>query len=586
MSMFGIRPKIRQFLPIARVAFAVVVTTVGTAHAAEVREVDEMVGQRKVVHRGTLSAQPTKQISLAGRGQASASEVAALAFKEDTELKKQLKAGRKGLLADPVVEEDVVETDTATILSTTTRAVVTDPDEVRKASPEFARFRGGKQKAKLSELDAKTRKAFDEFYAKAKTFSANHPLQQAAQQSEQALLDAVVAGKGDMAVTTTIVIPKHGRTRDANGKLKKPTRNKDGSLELSATQQAPLKGVQPPNPGIEETTEGTKTYTSKFLTGFTEGDQWEWSRRWDFPTGGYFRVKASAWYDYGLRVPVQIKGTLDPTSIRVSGGDQPSEYEVKLEASALDAPKSYYEDVGLKSADVHDGKELVLSAGLQVTFTLHVLGTDINERLPSNDAFDFSQDFKPPFGDCGTNCGFNVWIPAEITHTGVNILGIIKGSARAGVNVSGNGTARIDFEALSGSSVVQSWGKGDKKNASNKRRISLSKANQALTQVSEAPVLNDVTSREYGYRLSSPGYDWGIVLTPGIRADIDIHLWPIKETFTVQPLWLDALAIRLGNLSLGPHAGTKTSYTLKHGRKSGDPKLAPAGTKIPAVVPH
>jgi hypothetical protein len=270
----------------------------------------------------------------------------------------------------------------------------------------------------------------------------------------------------------------------------------------------------------------------------------------------------------------------------VSGGDKPSEYEVKLEASALDAPKSYYEDVGLKSADVHDGKELVLSAGLQVTFTLHVLGTDINERLPNNDAFDFSQDFKPPFGDCGSNCGFNVWIPAEVTHTGVNILGIIKGSARAGVNISGNGTARIDFEALSGSNVVQSWGKGDKKNAANKRRISLTKASQAATQVSEAPLLNDVTSREYGYRLSSPGYDWGIVLTPGIRADIDIKLWPIKETFTVQPLWLDVLAIRLGNLSLGPHAGTKTSYTLKHGRKSGDPKFKKSEMVPPIAVPH
>jgi hypothetical protein len=583
MSMLEIRPKMRR---ITRITLALVVTTVCTAHAATVREVDEMVGQRKVVQRSTLSAQPTKPISLAGRGQAPVSEVAALAFKEDAELKKQLKAGRKGLLADPVVEEDVVETDTATILSTTTRAIVTDPDEVRKASPEFAKFRGGKEKAKLNELDAKTRKAFDEFYAKAKTFSADHPLHKAAHKSEQELLDAVVAGKGDLAVTTTIVIPKHGRSRDTQGKLKKPTRTKDGALELSTVQQKPIKGVEPTYFGVEETTEGTKSYTAKFLTGFTEGDQWEWSRRWDFPTGGYFRVKASAWYDYGLRVPVQIKGTLDPTNIRVTGGDKPSEYEVKLEASALDAPKSYYEDVGLKSADVHDGKELVLSAGLQVTFTLHVLGTDINERLPNDDTFNFSQDFRPPFGDCGTNCGFNVWIPAEITHTSVNILGIIKGSARAGVNVSGNGTARIDFEALSGSSVVQSWGKGDKKNASNKRRIALTKASQATTQVSEAPALNDITSREYGYRLSSPSYDWGIVLTPGVRADIDIKLWPIKETFTVQPLWLDALAIRLGNLSLGPHAGTKATYTLKHGRKSGDPKLKASEIAPPIAVPH
>lgn len=585
MSNFGIA---REFSQIARIVFALVVTTVCTAQAAAVREVDEMVGQRKVVQRGTLSTQGAKQISLAGRGQAPVSEVAAVAFKEDAELKKQLKAGRKGLLADPIVEEDVVETETATILSRTTRAVVTDPDELRKKSPEFARFRSGKEKAKLSELDAKTRKAFDEFHAKAKTFAANHPLHQAAQQSEQALLDAVVAGQGDMAVTTTIVIPKNGRSRDVNGKLKKPTRAKDGNLEFNAQAVTPIKGVIPITPSVEETTEGTKTYTSKFLTGFTEGDQWEWSRRWDFPTGGYFRVKASAWYDYGLRVPMQIKGTLDPTNIHVSGGDQDSEFQVKLEGSVLDAPKSYYQELGLSNADLHDGKELVLSAGLQVTFTLHVLGTDINETLPKNDAFDFSQDFRPPFGDCGTDCGFNVWIPAEITHTSVNILGIIKGSARAGVNVSGKGTANIDFEALSGSNVVQSWGKGDKKNATNKRRVSLSKADQSLTLVSAAPSLpSDASSREYGYRLSSPRYDWGVVLTPGIRADIDIKLWPIKETFSINPLWLDVLAIRLGTLSLNPHAGSKATYTLKHGRKSGPPKLVKQETlKIPVQQPR
>lgn len=542
-----------------------------------------MVGQRKVVQRGTLKAQGSKQMSLAGRGQLAVKDVAAAAFVEDAELKRQLQAGRKGLLADPVVDEEVVETDTATILSTTTRAVVVDPNEVRKASPEFARFRAGKQKAKLGELDAKTRKAFDEFYAQAKTFPANHPLSKAAAQSEQKLLDAVVAGQGDMAVTTTIVIPKHGRKRDASGKLVQPTRAKDGSLEFSALAPQSIRGVQQYSTSVEETTEGTRTYTSKFLTGFTEGDQWEWSRRWDFPTGGYFRVKASAWYDYGLRVPVQITGTLTPTSIQVTGGDKPSEFEVELKASALDAAKSYYEDLGLKSADLHDGKELVLSAGLQITFTLHVLGTDINERLPKNDAFDFSQNFRPPFGDCGTNCGFNVWIPAEITRTSVNILGIIKGSARAGVNVSGNGSIQADFEALSGTTVVQSWGRGNKKSAANKRRLSFGSASQALSQLSEAPVLGGLSFCDYGYRLSSPGYQWGIVLTPGVRADIDISLWPIKETFTVQPLWLDALAIRLGNLSLGPHAGSKTSYTLKHGRKAGDPQLVKLKTTVAPV---
>jgi hypothetical protein len=59
-----------------------------------------------------------------------------------------------------------------------------------------------------------------------------------------------------------------------------------------------------------------------------------------------------------------------------------------------------------------------------------------------------------------------------------------------------------------------------------------------------------------------------LVITPGVRADIDIKLWPIKETLSVKPLWLKALAIKLGTLSLGAHDGTKTSYTRNPGLKS------------------
>lgn len=553
--------------------------SVGVARA-EVKEVDVAVGTQKVVKRGTLGSFAAQKVSVAGRGQVNVKDVASIAFADADEFTRQLQAGRKGLQADPVVETDVVETETATVLSRTTRAVVTDPDALRGASTEVAQMRGGKQKAKLNELDAKTRAAFDEFFKRAKGFGKSHPLRVAADQSEQALLDAVVAGKGDMAVTTTIVIPKQGRARDSKGALKPPARSAEGALVLSKeTVSAGLAaGAQFGNPVIEHT-EGKKSQTAKFLAGFTEGDQWEWSRRWDFATGGYFRVKASAWYDYGLRVPLELKGTVDPTSIRTRDGDVESEYSVKLSVDAIDGSKTFYQDVGLPASQVNEGKELVLKAGFQVTFTLHALGTEINERLPKDDVFDFSQDFRPPFGNCGQDCGFNIWIPADVTHTSVNILGIIKGSVRAGVNVGGNGTAKFDYAALSEGDTLPAWHTGDKKNAVRERRVEFTSASQSQTLLSELPQLPDgVTTKSFGYRVSSPQYDWHLTLTPGVRADVDVHLWPIKESFNIQPLWLDALAIKLGTIELDAHAGSKTSYSFEPGRKSKDVMRAPSTT--------
>jgi hypothetical protein len=272
-----------------------------------------------------------------------------------------------------------------------------------------------------------------------------------------------------------------------------------------------------------------------------------------------------------LRVPIEISATQTPKKMSLrAASDEDADFEVALSATTKDAVAAFYTDVGLPSSEVHGGDELVLSAGFGVTFTLRVMGININKTLPNDRTFDFSQDFVPPFGNCGTNCGFEVWIPADVTRTSVNILGIIKGSARAGVNVSGDGDVFVDFEALVDGASVQSWAKGAKKDAKKKHEIQFGSASESRTRVATAPAIKKAdVERTFGYRLSDPKYDWTIVLTPGVRGDIDVNAKPIfSDHFTIGPFWLHALAMELGTVHLRGHDGTDTTAEYEHGTKT------------------
>jgi hypothetical protein len=312
-----------------------------------------------------------------------------------------------------------------------------------------------------------------------------------------------------------------------------------------------------------------ETFRAKFLLGDTEGDSWTWSRRWDVPTG-YFRVTAKAWYAFGLRVPVEITGVTEPAVIETTGAnDAAGEYTVTLSARALDANSAFYEEVGLDRSEIHEGKELVLEAGFQVQFQLKVLGININKSIPADGGFDFGQDFTPPFGGGG---GPEVWIPSALTRTEVGILGIIKGSARVGFNVAGEGTIQADCTALYGNDEIRSWLPGGKKEAKKTHTLAFGGTGAERKLTAElSPLERSGSAKEFGYRLSDPEFHWRVRLIPGIRADLQVKAKPVfSDTFTIGPLWLDDLAVDLGTLKLGAHPGTTGIYRVKNGEKSWD----------------
>ncbi len=568
------------------VSMVAALTACAAVAGAQDRDVDVLVKGKKALKRGSIQSLRGHKISISGRRTLTVGQVADRVFADDGELVGQFKRGRKGLKSDPVVSDEVVELDDATVLSTTTTITVTDPDAVRQSSPEFAKVRGGGARGvKVADLSAQARSDFDAFKKSTQSLAADHPLRKAAEAGEQQLLDAIASGQGDFTVSTTIVIPKRPLGRSASGKAIAPKTTADGSLDYAGSTMGSVadeerherereakkgKTDEPKPPKVKEA--GKVTHQAGFVTGFTKGDSFEWSRRWDVPTG-FFRVKAVAWYDYGLRVPIRIDGTTRPGTITTKGTeDVDSEYRVSLKAAAIDADTAFYREAGLATSDLHDGQELVLGAGFQVTLTLKVMGIDIAKTLPKNGGFDFGQDFRPPFGDCGTKCGFDVWVPSSVTHTGIDILGILKGSARVGVNVSGDGKVIVDYTGKYGNDEVKSWLSTKNERSAQKRHELAFRGpgdEHILVQKADAIDRNQGGSKFYGYEVSKPRYEWKVALTPGVRADISVNAKPIfSDKFTIGPLWFHDLAIDLGTVKLGAHGGGKDAYTVKHGEKT------------------
>jgi hypothetical protein len=554
--------------------------------SAQNADVNAFVAGKKALKRGTIQSLRGHKISIGGRRTVSVGEVADRVFAEQNAITAQLKQARSGLKADPNVTAEVVELDDATVLSSSTSVTIEKPDVVQKSAPELTKVRGTPGPATLGGLSAKAKADLATFKAQALKFATGHPLRQAAESGDQALLDAIAAGKGDYTVTTTIVIPKRPLARDASGRARAPTQSADGSFDFGSSKGSAAdeskrdevrtkgKAREPKAPKTKE--KGRVAYDADFLTGFTRGDSLEWTRRWDVPTG-FFRVKATAWYDYGLRVPVRVHAVMKPERIETKGAsDVESKYDVSLDAKTLDADAAFYRDVGLSGSDVADGKELVLRAGFSVTLTLRIMGIDINQTIPKGAAFDFGQNFRPPFGDCGTKCGFDVWVPSSITHTGISILGVLKGEARFGVNVSGNGAVGVDYGALFGNDPLKSWHSSRSANsAENRHDIVFSSPKQTHTFFQNAPAIAQKQggSKSFGFALSKPKYTWKLELTPGVRADIEVNAKPIfKSKFTIGPLWLHDLAIRLGTINLRGHDGTADEHLVRLGTKTFTPK--------------
>ena len=545
----------------------------------------DLTGGRPVLQRGPLTSFSTVPITnAAGTTTISYAQFADKVLKIPRERNARLSAARAGLLADPVIAEEVVDTDESSILLSTTTFTVTDPSIVKGSVPEL--FRRTPTGVTTAKMNAPQRKTFDAYKAQLASKPAGDPLKIAAAVSDDALISAIAEGKGEQTLTSRVVLEKKvprvandalvnkenvaevvGPGKAKTNTVAKTKRTTKGGLVQGATTTI----ASPFGPGPY--TFGSAADGVEFLAGFTIGDEIRWDWTIDLGLIGDFTVGAVAAYSFGLRVPMKVDSVMTPSIMgnqfnaagKAVSGDTYN-YDVALTASVSDANADYYRRVGVTEADVQDGKELVVLGDVYVFIEGKVLGIPFDGRFPSKPLIDWGSNFTPPFGNCGTACGFDVWVPAALTHTEISILGIVSGSGQLGFNVAGKGTVGVNYESLVADKVVaSSLGAAAATNLNAWSSDGVGFVPKLKTDIT--PV-NAVTEKSFGYRITKPTYKWDVVVTPEVKFDVAYDLLLFKDEFSLGPYDVGALAFSLGTVTLNAHAGTTNTFTSTGGQYS------------------
>lgn len=544
---------------------ATAIASVNTALATDV------TGGRPITRQGSVASLASTTVSVGGAREISIGALADEALGAARTAHGQVNAARAGLFADAVLTEEVAETSEATIFTAHSNFTVVDRNAVSAQVPQLRRFRP--KNVRLNQLTASQRRAFDEYKRSLDNKPNGHPLKQAAAQSDQALLDALGQGQADVSLVTTVRVEKVATPQ--SGKFALPV----------AGQQIPAGARAQTTPAIntptainqnqnnqnnqnrsnQGTASGEANHTAKFLTGWSLGDAMHWSERIDFGFA-WVEIGLHAGYTFGLRIPVEMKGTMTPSQINRQGSGQFADtYEVSVhDVAAIDADVDHYRVTGLDADKRASGKELAFEAGAYAFVKGRILGADFNERFPKNLGFDFGEHFRPPYGDCGVDCGLNFYLPSSVTKTGINVLGIVRGEALLGLNVGGDGAVNYDYESLVRGEVVPSTRVNSGETALVHHISTDGRTGTTARFRTELPesALGNVS---FGYRLSNPTYDWTVKLTPIVKAlatfdyvigEADIELGPY-------PL---PISVTLGTIHLPTHAGTQASSDKVDGK--------------------
>ena len=387
-----------------------------------------------------------------------------------------------------------------------------------------------------------------------------------AARSDAALFDALKQGQADITMTTTVRVEKNptpvsGRFAALARPFVPLLTSQDGQ-----TITADLNGAQ-------GTATGEANHTAKFLTGWSKGDALHFSERIDLGVA-WVEIGAHAGYTVGLRVPVEMKGTMTPKAIKRNGtGTFNDSYEVKVyDVAAIDGDAQHYQGTGLDDALVDNGREFALQADLYVFAKGEVFGAKFNKRFPEKPLLDEGMQMRPPYGDCGVACGLNFFFPSSLPKTGINVLGIVTGGGQLGFNVGGSGVVSYDYESLVNGAVVASTrvSSGDKAKT---HRVSTDGRTGMTARFTTTLPDKSLAKVAFGYRLSNPGYDWNIAISPVVKASAAFDYVVGTYDFTLGPYALP-ISIELGTLKLPRHAGTQETADKVDGQVTTDPRLA------------
>ncbi len=570
---------------------------------------DNLVTARQAV------SQPSQRLSIGGLGSRSVRtgdnttqslrDIVVESFKEQETFANRMNKAELvtagALAALPEIDDEVLVFEDAYVIRRSTTIIVRDPDKVARESTLFRNYIGERTPRKPQRtpqrsirqavsLDAEERAGLQNFIAtEAGNLHPDDPIRAAARRGEAALLDAIEAGFGTLTVEDTLIIPRVAGIDQGqdiriptirNGvldlKSPEPVRNlsfKGPSVPPSPTPKpqlavqatpAPTKPQRAPSkPKIESS--GEKEISAEFLLGATRAGNYQWERKWSFPSG-FFRLTLGAGYAFGYRVPVIAEATVEPTRGFIQDySDKKVIIGTRAKVTTVNGSASFYERAGLAGNQVKNGHELLLEANVGYGYKFRALWRTIRHRPYTAIGVSLSQSFKPPSVNVANSADFGVSLDPKTTKISYD-----------GTFISGSASLRFLGRAWGGVSInLQTLADN---NVQTTKKITAALAGMQAVGGSGTPVKITMDPiplsqgqrtqiRNFGVRFTDPTYKGRIVIVPGLRFSFGVGYKRIKRTFSTSWINLSNLTIDTGNMTLKQHAGTRSSYTWDEGEK-------------------
>lgn len=501
--------------------------------------------------------------------------VATRVFAENAGFEREAQNSGAALQRRPDVAVQALELPDSVMLMRSTRVVVRDPSALARGSAAFRTFLGerGPLPIRRDALSAESRAGLDRFMAgEVATLPPDDPIAIAARQGPDAVLRAIAEGRGEFEVIDTIVLP----TRPlpvVDGRVQHLLM-RDGLMlhgQFVGSESALLRALgagigrraQPPAAPRdlrEQATidaDGRHRFSQGFLAGFTRGLAWEWEKRWRY-TSGFFRISLGASFGFGVRIPIELSGQLEPAHIRRRDArDRDDVVRLNATARTLDADAAFYRRAGLDDDLVRRGHEFVLEARFYYGLKFRVFWHDWVHIRRREIGFDFSDDFTPPLSGPERNL-VRLEIPASLTNTRLD-LGVLRGEAQAGIGLQGRGRVGFDYEALWGDQVRR------------RQRLEFYRA-EAQTIAETLPALpagrvGDSVRQRFGFRIADPEYRLNLSLVPQLRVGVRVGVDGFSRSFSTGWISLNQFRVDLGTVSFERHAGTDGDYRFAGGIK-------------------
>ena len=294
-------------------------------------------------------------------------------------------------------------------------------------------------------------------------------------------------------------------------------------------------------------------FQSQFLAGFTAQHGWKWEREWSYPSG-FFRVGLGAEAGIGLRIPLEVTGSMTPGSFKSAARTEPQRVTINLQGRAFDAPESFYEVVRVPRHLRAGGREVVLKAQASYKLKFRALWKTWVD-VDKSHGIDLSRNWTPPWRP-GT-ADYRIVIPPELTHSVVD-FSVLKGEAIAAVALGGQASTihlksvnRVDGQAVSVA-----------------RPLTLRYNAPFQTQFELQPA----ETSQFGFGLTAPDedlYRFHLYAVPEvkvrIRANVDLWYDDFSRTFETDWIRLNQLKLNLGSASFPRHDPSIKNFVFEDG---------------------